>query len=276
MNFGDWTIDIPRPTWAVWFGDTWRMNNSVHRQLRRALGRGFRRARSAARHHAGHLRSARRQRVRRHRHHGRRSALSGRPARHQQRRPARRLHLERRRHGQARHPRRQRPLLQHPRLEHDLQPAVVQRRADPRQLVPERRPAGLHPESDARAHGRRTSSAAASRCRRSRRGSSPTTTRCRTRGRASSGSRRSSAPGLGFEADFTLLEGLQLRQPARSEPVLQSARPATTSTRHRAGRIRSSARSSGSSRTAAPTTPRSRRRSTGASATTGRRASPTR
>ena len=27
MNFGDWTIDIPRPTWAVWFGDTWRMSN---------------------------------------------------------------------------------------------------------------------------------------------------------------------------------------------------------------------------------------------------------
>ena len=25
QNFGDWTIDIPRPTWAVWFGDTWRM-----------------------------------------------------------------------------------------------------------------------------------------------------------------------------------------------------------------------------------------------------------
>jgi hypothetical protein len=28
QNFGDWTIDIPRPTWAVWFGDTWRMNDS--------------------------------------------------------------------------------------------------------------------------------------------------------------------------------------------------------------------------------------------------------
>jgi hypothetical protein len=26
QNFGDWTIDIPRPTWAVWFGDTWRMH----------------------------------------------------------------------------------------------------------------------------------------------------------------------------------------------------------------------------------------------------------
>ena len=28
QNFGDWTIDIPRPTWAVWFGDTWRMSSS--------------------------------------------------------------------------------------------------------------------------------------------------------------------------------------------------------------------------------------------------------
>ncbi|MFA5908366.1 MAG: TonB-dependent receptor [Vicinamibacterales bacterium] len=28
QNFGDWTIDIPRPTWAVWFGDTWRMSDS--------------------------------------------------------------------------------------------------------------------------------------------------------------------------------------------------------------------------------------------------------
>jgi hypothetical protein len=28
QNFGDWTIDIPRPTWAVWFGDTWRMADS--------------------------------------------------------------------------------------------------------------------------------------------------------------------------------------------------------------------------------------------------------
>jgi hypothetical protein len=27
LNFGDWTIDIPRPTIALWFGDTWRMNN---------------------------------------------------------------------------------------------------------------------------------------------------------------------------------------------------------------------------------------------------------
>jgi hypothetical protein len=29
QNFGDWTIDIPRPTWAVWFGDTWRMSSQL-------------------------------------------------------------------------------------------------------------------------------------------------------------------------------------------------------------------------------------------------------
>jgi hypothetical protein len=27
LNFGDWTIDIPRPTVALWFGDTWRTNS---------------------------------------------------------------------------------------------------------------------------------------------------------------------------------------------------------------------------------------------------------
>jgi hypothetical protein len=29
LNFGDWTIDIPRPTLALWIGDTWRMNNQL-------------------------------------------------------------------------------------------------------------------------------------------------------------------------------------------------------------------------------------------------------
>ncbi len=29
QNFGDWTIDIPRPTWALWFGDTWRLNDQL-------------------------------------------------------------------------------------------------------------------------------------------------------------------------------------------------------------------------------------------------------
>ena len=27
LNFGDWTIDIPRPTIALWFGDAWRIQN---------------------------------------------------------------------------------------------------------------------------------------------------------------------------------------------------------------------------------------------------------
>lgn len=29
QNFGDWTIDIPRPTWAIWAGDTWRVNDAL-------------------------------------------------------------------------------------------------------------------------------------------------------------------------------------------------------------------------------------------------------
>jgi hypothetical protein len=28
-NYGDWTIDIPRPSWAVWFGDTWRLRKRL-------------------------------------------------------------------------------------------------------------------------------------------------------------------------------------------------------------------------------------------------------
>jgi hypothetical protein len=27
QNVGDWTINIPRPSWAIWFGDTWRMSD---------------------------------------------------------------------------------------------------------------------------------------------------------------------------------------------------------------------------------------------------------
>lgn len=29
QNFGDWTINIPRPTYAIWLGDTWKINNSL-------------------------------------------------------------------------------------------------------------------------------------------------------------------------------------------------------------------------------------------------------
>jgi hypothetical protein len=29
MNFGDWTIDIPRPTYGVWIGDTWAVANRL-------------------------------------------------------------------------------------------------------------------------------------------------------------------------------------------------------------------------------------------------------
>jgi hypothetical protein len=27
FNRGDWTLDVPQPTWALWFGDTWRLRN---------------------------------------------------------------------------------------------------------------------------------------------------------------------------------------------------------------------------------------------------------
>lgn len=28
-NRGDWTLDVPGPTWALWFGDTWRLGNDL-------------------------------------------------------------------------------------------------------------------------------------------------------------------------------------------------------------------------------------------------------
>jgi len=28
-NRGDWTLDVPGPTWAMWIGDNWRVNNQV-------------------------------------------------------------------------------------------------------------------------------------------------------------------------------------------------------------------------------------------------------
>jgi hypothetical protein len=27
QNVGDWTVDIPRPTWAIWIGDNWRLHD---------------------------------------------------------------------------------------------------------------------------------------------------------------------------------------------------------------------------------------------------------
>jgi hypothetical protein len=29
FHSGDWGIDVPRPTWAVWIGDNWRLNNKL-------------------------------------------------------------------------------------------------------------------------------------------------------------------------------------------------------------------------------------------------------
>ena len=28
-NRGDWTLDVPGPTWAIWIGDTWRLNHTL-------------------------------------------------------------------------------------------------------------------------------------------------------------------------------------------------------------------------------------------------------
>jgi hypothetical protein len=28
-NRGDWTLDVPGPTWALWFGDTWRLSDAL-------------------------------------------------------------------------------------------------------------------------------------------------------------------------------------------------------------------------------------------------------
>ncbi len=66
--------------------------------------------------------------------------------------------------------------------------------------------------------------------------------------------------------------GRAITSPASAIRTCSSIRrPATTATRRRAGPIRSTDRSSGSSRTAAPTTRRSRPASTAATPTTGRR-----
>jgi carboxypeptidase family protein len=29
FNHADWTLDVPQPTWGIWFGDTWRMRNDL-------------------------------------------------------------------------------------------------------------------------------------------------------------------------------------------------------------------------------------------------------
>ena len=39
QNEDDWTIDMPRPTYAVWFGDNWRVDQPADGQPRHPLGR---------------------------------------------------------------------------------------------------------------------------------------------------------------------------------------------------------------------------------------------
>ncbi len=270
QNFGDWTIDIPRPTWAVWFGDTWRMAAIVHGELRRPLGCRLGRARSAAHHDPGHVRpgagmdvSGPRARTGRH-------AVSEQPARHRQRGAARRLYVERRRRRRPRDPRRQRVVLQHSRLEHDVQHPVVQRRAHSRELVPERRPARLHPGPDARPHAEDFLS-----------GRFPVPPQgprviahdyqMPSTWQSIVGMQKQIGTPAWLRGRLHALEGLSLRPPARPEPVLQPGDRLQPQSRRRAVPIRSTARFSGSSRTAGPTTRRSRPRSTAATRTTGRR-----
>ena len=219
QNFGDWTIDIPRPSIALWIGDTWKINNSL------TINGGVRWDADFGALDPPHITTTvtfdpRPGYVGQQQPPAGRSPLSGRSARHRQHRPARRLHLERRRQRHLRGPRRQRPLLQHPRLEHDLQPPVVQRRAHPGELVPQRRSAGLHRQPDPRRH----------------RGRHPERQRAAA-GAVAAGDRQrlSDAPHLAEQRRLPdpvrpavgprrrpdPLEGLQLRPPARSEPGLQ-------------------------------------------------------
>ncbi|PYR00145.1 MAG: hypothetical protein DMF96_04420 [Acidobacteria bacterium] len=122
----------------------------AHPQRRRPLGRRPGRDRSAVCQPAGHVQSFRAYAGRLGRHHSGRDLVSDRLARPQQCGTARRLHLQRHRAARLRGPRRYGFLLLHTRLEHHVQPAVVQRRAHSGQLVPERQAARIHRRSNAR------------------------------------------------------------------------------------------------------------------------------
>jgi hypothetical protein len=124
QNFGDWTIEIPRPTVAIWIGDTWKLSNSF------SLNGGVRwDVTSAPSTHRSSIRRSRSIRAPA----TCRTPCSSRQKlypgglRDQQHR-AGGFTLERRRQRQSGHPGRQRSLLQHSRLEHHVQPAVVQQR----------------------------------------------------------------------------------------------------------------------------------------------------
>ena len=255
---------------ALWIGDTWKINNSLTINGGLRWDADFGALDPPHITTDGDLRSAAGLR-RQYRPPAGRSPLSGRPARHRQHRPARRLHLERRRQRHLRRPRRQRPLLQHPRLEHDLQPPVVQRRAHPGELVPQRRPAGLHRQPDPRHH----------------RGRHPERPRAAA-GAVAAGDRQRLPdaphlaeqrrlpdpvrPAVGRRRRPDPLEGLQLRPPARSEPGLQPGqRLQPGADPGQPAGSRSSGRSSGSSRPARPTTWPCRAASPSATRATGRR-----
>ena len=140
-----WNYDVPRPTYALWFGDVWRLNPklTVNYGLRwdddwgaaappgiteNSIPIDNRLRERRLRVRAGHLRP-------------------------QELRAARRLQLQRRRQERLRDPRRDRPLLRDAGVERHLQPAAVQ----PLHLLDlqQRRQAGLRHRSDARRHVRR-------------------------------------------------------------------------------------------------------------------------
>ena len=149
-NNGDWTLEVPGPTWAIWARRHLAGRQQLHRQPRRPLGRRLERRR-----HPRHDRELDPDRQRLgggdHRHPGdgsRRLRLPQRHPRPRQHRAARRLHLEHRRQERLRGPRRHRPLLRAAADAVHLQPAAVQ--PDDHRVVQQRRAAQLRRGSDPR------------------------------------------------------------------------------------------------------------------------------
>ena len=104
----------PRPTWAVWFGDNWRVNDqlTLNYGVRWDVDRGVASPPDVITNTIPINNGTRRQR------HSpawpARLRLQGQHPRLEQHRAARRLHLQRRRQERFRHPRRHRPLLRDP------------------------------------------------------------------------------------------------------------------------------------------------------------------
>ena len=126
-NESDWTIDVPRPTYAIWMGDNWRVRSDL------TINLGIRwdadpkpgvaaQHRHQQHHHqqrdSGQLQPPARR--------DERLRLQDRHPRLEEHRAARRLHLQRGRAERSRDPRRDRALLRLAGVERDVQPAVLQ------------------------------------------------------------------------------------------------------------------------------------------------------